>query len=44
MIELSEIDKFVISTARGSVGRTNKYRVQIARAFIAKAVLNLGTT
>lgn len=43
IIEFTEIDRFVPGY-RGRVGRHGICRVEIARAFVAKAVLNLPTT
>lgn len=43
VLEFIEIDQFIPSS-RGFVGRPPKDRIALARAFVAKAVLNLPTT
>ncbi len=43
VLEFTQIDRFIPSS-RGLVGRPPKDRVALARAFVAKAVLNLPTT
>jgi IS5 family transposase len=43
VLELAEIERFIPSS-RGFVGRPSKDRAALARAFVAKAVLNLPTT
>jgi hypothetical protein len=43
VLEFTEIDRFIPSS-RGFVGRPPKDRVALARAFVAKAVLDLPTT
>jgi hypothetical protein len=43
ILEFVEIERWVPSY-RGCVGRHGKYRIEIARAFVAKQVLNLPTT
>lgn len=43
VLEFVDIERFV-PNSRGFVGRPAEYRSQIARAFVAKAVLNIPTT
>lgn len=43
-LELMEIERFLEAYRFGAVGRPCKDRTAIARAFVAKAVLNLATT
>jgi hypothetical protein len=43
VLEFTQVDRFIPSS-RGFVGRPPKDRVALARAFVAKAVLNLPTT
>ncbi len=43
VLEFTQVDRFIPSS-RGFVGRPPKNRVALARAFVAKAVLNLPTT
>ena len=43
VLEFTQVDRFIPSM-RGFVGRPPKDRVALARAFIAKAVLDLPTT
>ena len=43
VLEFVDIERFVPSS-QGFVGRPAEYRSQIARAFVAKAVLNIPTT
>jgi len=43
VLEFTQVDRFIPSS-RGLVGRPPKDRVALARAFVAKAVLNLPTT
>ena len=43
VLEFTQMDRFIPSS-RGFVGRPPKDRVALARAFVAKAVLNLPTT
>jgi len=43
VLEFTEVDRFIPSS-RGFVGRPPKDRVALARAFVAKAVLDLPTT
>ncbi len=43
VLEFTQVDRFIPSS-RGFVGRPPKDRVAIARAFVAKAVLDLPTT
>lgn len=43
ILELAEVERF-ITTSRGWPGRPEKDRCPIARAFVAKAIYNMGTT
>jgi hypothetical protein len=43
-LEMLNMERFLDGYAVGSVGRPSKDRIAIARAFVAKAVLNLPTT
>ena len=43
VLEFVQIDRFIPSS-QGLVGRPPKDRIALARAFVAKAILNLGTT
>lgn len=43
-LEMMEIERFLDVTPFGAIGRPCKDRTAIARAFVAKAVLNLSTT